>query len=266
MKRHIKSIIIIVCTCLCFINSFSTYAQFKIPKKPKSLKNQKGVYDYINLLSKNEVKNLNQKLIRYSDSTSTQIVIAIINSTKGEYINYLGAQWGEKWGIGQEKEDNGILILLAKTDRKISINTGKGIEHILTDALSKRIIEHDIIPYFKRNNYYGGLNKGTDVIFEVLTGLYKNKRSNNSKFPTDVFIFLFFVIIIFIMVIFKKRSGGNRRNSTSNSTILEAIILSNMGKGYSKRSSSGRFGGSSGNFSGGFGGGSFGGGGALGSW
>ena len=64
------------------------------------------------------------------------IVVAIINSTDGEDINYLGAQWGQAWGIGQANEDNGVLIILAKDDRKIAINTGYGVEHLLTDAMS----------------------------------------------------------------------------------------------------------------------------------
>ena len=85
-------------------------AQFQIPPLPKE---QTSVYDYVDLLSSAQKNNLEQKLIRYSDSTSTQIVVAIISSTEGEEINFLGAKWGHTWKIGQEKEDNGILILLA---------------------------------------------------------------------------------------------------------------------------------------------------------
>ena len=119
-------------------------------------------------------------------------MVAIIASTEGEYINYLGAQWAEKWGIGQKNEDNGIFILLARDDRKIGINTGRGIESYLTDALSKRIITRDIIPYFKQNDYYGGLNRGTDAIFEVLTGTYKGTRqgSNPYDFPAEIFFLI----------------------------------------------------------------------------
>ena len=164
-----------------FAFSFS-FAQFEIPDKPKF---QTSVYDYTGtLLLTGQRKSLEQKLIKYSDTTSTQIVVAIINSTNGENINYLGANWIKKWGIGQAKEDNGILIVLAKKDRKIGINTGYGVEHLLTDAMSKRIIERDIIPYFKQNDYYGGLNKGIDSIFEVLNGEYQGTRkSSNNEFP-----------------------------------------------------------------------------------
>ncbi|MHA7843874.1 MAG: TPM domain-containing protein [Winogradskyella sp.] len=277
LKTQTKALLFI--TFLCVLQSVN--AQFKIPPKPTDAK-QHFVYDYSNLLSKRDSSALNLKLRKYADTTSTQIVVAIINSTEGEYINYLGAQWGEQWGIGQEKEDNGVLILLAKNDRKIAINTGKGVEHLLTDALSKRIIDREIIPYFKRNDYNGGLNRGVDVIFKVMKGEYQGTRKNNSTdFPVALFFVLLVFFIIFIIAISKTRGGGrggNRgnRNDDDARSILEAIILSNMGRGsYSRGSSSGGgiFGGSSsggsfggGGFGGGFGGGSFGGGGASGGW
>ena len=278
MKPYFK-IALSFLTIFCF--NQTAFSQFEIPEKPQF---QTSVYDYINLLTSAEKNNLEQKLINYSDSTSTQIVVVVISSTEGESINYLGANWGEKWGIGQEKEDNGILIILARDDRRIAINTGYGVEHLLTDAMSKRIIERDIIPYFKQNDYPGGLNRGVDAIFEVMNGEYQGSRQSSSEFPIGiaVFLFLVFVFIIFIIAISAGRKGGGKGGNKkySGSDILEAIILSNMGRGsYKKSSSGGGFGGwssggsssSGGGFGGGFGGGSFGGGsfgggGASGGW
>ncbi|WP_308993828.1 TPM domain-containing protein [Mariniflexile litorale] len=248
-----------------------SFAQFDIPKKPEF---QTSVYDYVNLLSPTEKSSLEEKLIKYSDTTSTQIVIAIIASTNGENINYLGAQWGEKWGIGQAKEDNGVLILLARDDRRIAINTGYGVEHLLTDAMSKRIIELEIIPYFKQDDYYGGLNRGADAIFEVLTGEYQGTRksSNQKESPSGfIFILIFIFIIIIISISKNKRggNGGNRGNKSGGFSLLDAIILSSMGRssggGFGSGSSGGGFSGGGG-FGGGFGGGGFGGGGASGGW
>ncbi|WP_396601993.1 TPM domain-containing protein [Algibacter sp. R77976] len=270
----IKSIISFL--VLCFALNIA-HAQYEIPEKPKF---QTSVYDYINLLSASQKSSLERKLIKYSDTTSTQIVVAIINSTNGENISYLGAQWGQKWGIGGSKEkDNGILILLARNDRRIAINTGYGVEHLLTDAMSKRIIERDIIPYFKNNDYPGGLNRGADAIFEVMNGEYQGTRqSNQSEFPIGLILILIFIFIIILISISKNRRGGGRnggRRSTG-SDLLEAIILSNMGRGSYRRGSSSGWGGSSGGggwssgggggFGGGFGGGGFGGGGASGGW
>ncbi|MGB1308101.1 MAG: TPM domain-containing protein [Oceanihabitans sp.] len=250
-------------------------AQFTIPEIPEF---QTSVYDYINLLTANEKKNLENKLVKYSDTTSTQIVIAIIPSTKGENIMQLGTEWAHKWGVGQEKEDNGIFILLAKDDRKIAIATGYGVEHLLTDAISRRIIQRDIIPFFKQNNYYGGLNRGTDAVFEVMTGEYKGTRKNNSNdFPVGLLFFLIIIFLIILIAISKNRRNGNGTDNFgggSNTTrdILEAIILSNSGRGGYRRSTGGFGGGgwsggsSGGGFGGGFGGGGFGGGGASGGW
>nr|WP_231931290.1 MULTISPECIES: TPM domain-containing protein [Bizionia] len=253
-----------------FLGLQSGLAQFTIPEMPKE---QTSVYDYVGLLSATEKSALENKLIKYSDTTSTQIVVAIISSTNGENINYLGAQWGDKWGIGQAKEDNGVLILLARDDKKIAINTGYGVEHLLTDAMSKRIIENDIIPFFKQNDYPGGLNRGADAIFEVMTGEYNGSRPSGSSdgFPIGALFPLFIIFLFIIISISKNKRGGGKGGSGSNKSggfsILDAIILSNMGRG-GFGGSSGGFGGSSGGggFGGGFGGGGFGGGGASGGW
>ncbi|MDC6365675.1 MULTISPECIES: YgcG family protein [Flavobacteriaceae] len=244
------------------------WGQFTIPEKPQK---QTSVYDYVDLLPASQTRALEQKLIRYSDSTSTQIVVAIISSTEGENINFLGAQWGQKWGIGQAGKDNGILILLAKDDRRIAINTGYGVEGSLTDLMSKRIIESVIIPEFKLGDYYGGLNKGADAIFQVLNGEFKEERTfgNGEEFPLKSLLPIIIFIIILIILSRRNRnnrggrgSGGNRKGMD----IWDMIILSNMGR---SSGSSGGFGGGgfgSGGFGGGFGGGGFGGGGASGGW
>jgi len=255
-----------------FFSNTSAFAQYDIPKKPSL---QTSVYDYINLLSPSQKNSLEHKLIKYSDSTSTQIVVAVISSTKGEYINYLGTNWAHKWGIGDKDKDNGIFILLAKDDRKIDISTGYGVEHLMTDAMSKRIIERDIIPYFKQGDYYGGLNKGVNSIFEVMTGEYQgSKQPSSDGFPAGVIFSLFIIFIIILISISKNRRGGggsggrHYRNDTSRS-ILETIILSNAGRSSSGGGFGGGFGGGSsggGGFGGGFGGGGFGGGGASGGW
>ncbi|UGU14824.1 TPM domain-containing protein [Sinomicrobium kalidii] len=249
---------------LCF--SQWTYAQFDIPDKPTL---QTSVYDNTGLLSSEQKSTLEQKLIRYSDSTSTQIVTIIIPTAKGENINYLATQWGHKWGIGQEGKDNGIIILLARDDRKIAIQTGYGIEHLLTDALSKRVIENIMKPRFIKGDYYGGLDRGSDAIFQILTGVYKSdgKKASNKGFPASrlvVILFIFFVIIIILSR--NSRGGGGRGGRSRGPDLMDILILSSLGRGGfgGGSSSGGGFGG--GGFSGGFGGGGFGGGGASGSW
>ena len=183
-------------------------------------------------------------------------------------------RWAHKWGIGQAKEDNGVFILLARDDRKIWISPGYGVEHKLTAGITGEIIRNVIIPEFKQGDYYSGLNKGSDAIFEVLKGTYSNNRkASNNDFPFGVFVLLFLFFIIIIIAISKSKRGGNGGSGGKkqrSGSLLEAIILSNMGRGSYRKSSGGGFGGwssgSSGGFGGGFGGGGFSGGGAGGSW
>ncbi|MCD8435192.1 TPM domain-containing protein [Tenacibaculum dicentrarchi] len=251
-----------------FLSIQTVFSQgFKIPEKPAF---ETSVYDYVGLLSRAQKSRLENKLIKYSDTTSTQIVIAIINSTEGENINYLTANWGEKWGFGQAKEDNGVFILLAHKDRRISIQAGKGTEHLLTDFISKRIIERNIIPAFKQGDYYKGLNNGADAIFKTLNGEYTGSRKEKDEFDPSIIIFIIIIVVFFIIISRgdkNNRGGGKRyRKTSSTGSIFETIILTNSGRG---SFGGGSFGGSSsggGGFGGGFGGGSFGGGGASGSW
>jgi len=253
-----------------FLYMQSVVAQFTIPPKPKF---QTSIYDYVGLLKPAEKGALETKLIKYSDTTSTQIVVAIISSTKGESIGILAPKWAHQWGIGQAKEDNGVFILLAKDDRKIWISPGYGVEDKLTAGVVGEITREIIIPAFKKGDYYAGLDKGTDAIFEVLKGTYKGTRKQSSDgFDPSILIFVIF-FIIFIIIISRgnnNRGGGKRyRKRSVAGDILETIILSNSGRGsfgggFGGSSSGGSFGG--GGFGGGFGGGGFSGGGAGGSW
>ncbi|MFD0992531.1 TPM domain-containing protein [Tenacibaculum geojense] len=259
---------LVVLTTLFFVQI--TFSQgYKVPEKPKE---QSSVYDYINLLSNTQKTTLETKLIKYSDTTSTQIVVGIIGSTNGESIGVLTPRWAHKWGIGQAKEDNGVFILLAKDDRKIWISPGYGVEHKLTAGITGEITRNYIIPQFKRGDFYGGLEAGTNAIFKVLNGEYKGSRKETKKPGFSFIIFIIIVVIIFILISIgnKGNKGGGKRNyrRSDSRDILETIILSSSGRGGSF--DGGSFGGSSGGFSGGFGGGfgggGFSGGGAGGSW
>lgn len=261
-------------TFFCILGLFFlnvSYAQFDIPPKPTKV-NPDAIYDYAGLLDRSQKASLENKIIKYSDTTSTQIVIAIIETTKGESIGMLTPEWGQKWGVGQADEDNGVMIVLAVKDRKIWISPGYGAENKLTAGIVGQITRNRIIPYFKKGDYYGGLDEGVDSIIEVLQGEFTGERRRSSKgIPAGV---VFFLIIFFIVLISilgnNKRNGGNNRGGGRRGTgsdLLDIIILSNLGKGSfgsGGGSSGGGFGG--GGFGGGFGGGGFSGGGAGGSW
>ena len=260
-----KGIIQLTFLLLVLFISNSVFSQYPIPEIPKF---QTSVYDYANVLSATEKAQLEEKLVRYSDSTTTQIVVITIESLKGEDVSLLATKWGQTWGIGgTAKDDNGVVILLAKAERKIAINPGYGLEDRLTAGIGGEIIRNIIIPEFKAGSYYTGLDKGSDAIFDVFKGKYKGERKKNKE---DFPILPIIIIVIVILVLFSrnKNNGGNSGNSGGGPSLLDVIILSNLGRGggggFGGGSSGGGF--SGGGFGGGFGGGGFSGGGSSGGW
>ena len=260
-----------------FFFAFSLSAQFKIPAKPSNA-SQVFVYDYANFLNKNEARQLKLKLKNYADTTSTQIVIASIPSLQGSDIAMTAVEWAHDWGVGDTKKDNGVFILISKKERKINISTGYGVEEKLTDMLSNRIIDQVITPNFKNNKYYKGLDEGTNVIIKALNGTFiGTAKSPKGAFPIELLFIVFVFIIILIALSKNKRNGGGNNpdnHRQSGDSLLDIIILSNMGRGgYGRGHSTGGFGrsggggfGGGGFGGGGFGGGGFGGGGASGGW
>ena len=249
---------------VCLLFTQISFAQFTIPEKPTL---QTSVYDYANVLSATEKAQLEEKLIKYSDSTTTQIVIVTIESLKGEDIGILTPKWGQTWGIGgTEKNDNGVLILLAKAERKIWISAGYGLEDRLTAGIGGEISRNIIIPEFKAGSYYNGLDKGTDALFDVFKGKYKGERVKKSKDKGFPFLPLIVIVVIIVILISRNKGGGGNsgnRGGGFGPSLLDVIILSSLGRG-----GGGGFGGGSsgGGFGGGFGGGGFSGGGSGGGW
>ncbi len=244
----------------------SVFAQ-DLPAKPDKLVN-----DYTGTLSASQLLQLESKLVAFDDSTSTQIAVAIVKSV-GEYdINEYTLMLGRKWGVGGNKKNNGVMIVVALGDRKISIQTGYGIEGALPDAYTNRIIENDIKPAFKAGDYFAGLDAGTDSIIKLVKGEYKNdnprarKKENGSAVPILVII-----IVIIILIIRRGGGGGGGRQVMGGRGVADALfwsmLLGGSGRGGSGYGGGGFGGGSSGGGGfGGFGGGSFGGGGSSGSW
>ncbi|MEK8180475.1 TPM domain-containing protein [Flavobacterium buctense] len=253
---------------VCLLVSQIGFAQLDIPKKPDL---QTSVYDYAKLLSPQEKIQLEENLVRYSDSTSTQIVVVTIEDLKGESIDVVSTNWAQNWGIGQAKEDNGVFILVSKNDRKISIRPGYGLEDRLTAGICGEIIRNVITPEFKAGSYYNGLSKGTDTIIEAVKGKYKGERKTNKKNGGFPILPIIIIIIVIIFIIAKNKGnggGGNHGNRGGGFDLADIIILSSLGRG-GGGFGGGSFGGGSsggGGFGGGFGGGGFSGGGASGGW
>lgn len=246
-------------------------AQYSIPEKPKLLY---PVYDEAKLLSKQETDELNRKLIAFSDSTSTEIEVIIIPSTKGEDINFVATMIGEQWGIGQKGIDNGVVFLIATEDRKLAIQQGRAVEQYLTASTSKQIIDYIVTPHFREGNWYEGINRGTSAIMDAVQGKFKPIEKKQEKdFDFSSIIIIIFIIIIILIVIFKNRGGGN---DDDDDVIITRRGRRNYPGGFFPFPFPGSFGGggfgggssrgSGGGFGGFGGGGSFGGGGASGGW
>ncbi len=246
---------------------FTLSAQdLKLPARPDP---PRLVNDMAGMLSPDEANTLERKLVAYSDSTSTQIVVLTINSLDGadkaEYATALIHQWG----IGVKGKDNGVVLLISKNEHQIFIGTGRGVEANLPDIIVKRIIDHTITPQFKAGHYYAGINAATDEMIARLSGQFVNddqKDTEAKPIGHAKLIALVIVIIILLFIFLGGGGGGGQTYGSGSSFLFGALLGSALGGGRGGGfGDGGGFGGGGGGF-GGFGGGDSGGGGAGGSW
>ena len=259
LARFIKgfgspSLLLVIPLLLISIFSFSV----EFPARSNTL-----VTDYTGILNDGQRNSLERKLVAFNDSTSTQIAVVIINTTGGLEIADYSVQLFNNWKIGQEKKNNGVLILVAKDDRKMWITTGYGIEGVLPDVVCKRVIENDLVPNFKQNNFYEGIDQATNTMMSIVIGEFAAEDYMNRGKKVPWFPFVMFIVVLLI-VIFSKMFRTRKYAHTNNLGFWAAWALLNAATSRS-RGSWGGFSGGSGGF-GGFGGGGSGGGGAGGSW
>lgn len=233
------------------------------------------VNDFAGFMNAEQVAKLEAKLLEYEKTSSTQITVVTIKNLGGYDVAQYATELGQRWGVGQEGKDNGVIVLASKDDRKINISTGYGVEGALTDIMCGRIIRNEITPEFKKGNFYKGFDRAADAIIAATKGEYKAEQDyhhgKRKKVPAVVTIIFIIIIIVVVMAISKGGGGGGGGGYMSGrgySDLATGMLLGsllgggNRGGGFG---GGGFGGGSSGGF-GGFGGGGFGGGGASGSW
>ena len=245
------------------------HADFQIPEKPEGY-----VTDRAALLSVGPRQTLENQLREFELQTSNQVVVATFPSLEGESLEDLSIRIAQKWKIGQKNRDNGVLFLVFKDDRQMRIEVGYGLEGVLTDALSAQIIRNEVMPYFRQEQYEGGVLSGIKAILSATQGEYQPMASAQSEGGASLFKLIFWIIGVILVIdlirysaYMKTHQGYKGRYSfwewffmfAMLWLILRALLTSRSGSGWS----SGRRGGGGG-FSGG--GGSFGGGGASGRW
>ena len=219
---HLKIVLVLT---FCFSQLLGMAQNAQIPKKPSFIP---PIIDSTNTLSEIQKTQLYDKLKKYSDSTSTEILVMIVATTQGQDISRYATELGQKWQIGQKGKDNGIVFLIAKNDRKLNINSGYGTEHLLTDALSRRIIEEVVKPEFKNGNYYQGIDNGTSAIIKVMNGEYKNDAKKSVDYSRIIFFAIIF--IIFLIIISRNKGNGTGSRLGGAPSLLDVIILSSMGR------------------------------------
>lgn len=273
----VKSISVVYRNCflLLLLLAFASpaaYAQIPDSLFPKQQDPPRLVNDHTGTLSETERQWLEDKLVDFDRSTSTQVSIEIVKTIAGYNIADYATELGRRRGIGQKEKNNGVLIVMATQLRDVNISVGYGLEAVLPDVLCKRIIENEMVPSFKKGYYYEGLDKATTVIIAAAKGqfeagkVYGKKRWQMPRWAiillliVGINVFLVFgvglLIKLFYYLIGRKPPTKRHREWTYSTTDVKE-------KKYESGSSNNS--GSSNDF-GGYGGGSFGGAGASGKW
>jgi uncharacterized protein len=245
------------------------------------------VVDEANLLNPAQEAALTAKLEGLETRTKRQFVVATLNSLQGYDIADYGYQLGRHWAIGQDgvgeaEKDNGAILIIAPNERKLRIEVGYGLEHVLTDGFSSSVIRNDITPFFKAGDFAGGINVGVDKIITQIelppeeaakvaaaAAKAEKRTGDGGEFGSVIFwLFVFFFFILPIITSIRRQGRkyrGKRDDDDDDDDWGGPVIIWGGGSGFGGGSSwSGGGGGGFGGFSGG--GGGFGGGGASGGW
>ncbi|MEQ6916329.1 TPM domain-containing protein [Halomonas aquatica] len=217
------------------------------------------VVDQADLLDRATESRLSEQLAAHEEATTEQLVVATLPDLQGVTIEEYGYQLGRHWGIGQEEEDNGALLIVAPNERKVRIEVGYGLEGRLTDAQSSVIINRILTPAFREGDYTRGITEGVEAMIRVLGGEPLDTTTTASaqagqQKPEGPASILFFVMFGIVMALVRGGRGG----------LLAGMLLGGALGGRSRGGGGGFGGGGGGGFGGG--GGGFGGGGASGGW
>jgi uncharacterized protein len=237
------------------------------------------VVDAAHLLDAAQTADLDAKLAALETQSGHQMVVATVPSLEGQEIEDYGYKLGRAWGIGQKKGNDGLILLVAPTERKVRIEVGYGLEPIVTDALSSVIVQRQILPHFRDGDMAGGIVAGANALVgllqlpddqaqaraQAMVSADKKERKHGGGVPISLIFWLIVIAFVVISNIVGRFGGGRRyRRGGGGPVILWGPGLGGGWGGGSSGGSGWGGGGGGGGFSGG--GGSFGGGGSSGSW
>ena len=250
----------------------SIFAQAQIPSAPVTAD---AVHDFAGLFTPSQRNELNDRLIAFSDTTSNRIVVVTVLDLGGMDASEFSFALGEKWGIGDSKFNNGVVILVKpKTEDsygEVFIAVGYGLEGVIPDAVASQIVNREMIPNFQQGDVYAGVKAAVDVILPLVAGEYtaqEYEESGEGGLGAAVIVIVVFCLVLYFLSKRGKGSGSSGSRTGGGPTIITTPRRSRTSYGGFTGGSfgGGSFGGGGGGFKGGFGGGSFGGGGAGGRW
>jgi uncharacterized protein len=266
---------LLICTLILCAFSSNLLSGQEFPGRPVP---PRLVNDFAGMLKSDEISYLEQKLVAFDDSTSTQIVIAVVPTLQGYAPSDYAQRLGELWGIGQKGKDNGLLILVkpktADSRGEVFIAQGYGLEGAIPDLTCLDIVDNEILPAFRNNNYLGGLDKATSTLMSLARGEFtasEYEARRGKKSGGEMPLVPIIIIVVVIIALTKGKSGGSNSRNISTGGLPLWLLLGGLNSGRGSHGGSwggfsGGSGGGGGGGFGGFGGGSFGGGGAGGSW
>ncbi|OYW16464.1 MAG: methanol dehydrogenase [Novosphingobium sp. 12-64-8] len=229
------------------------------------------VVDDAHLLNPQQAAALDGKLAALETQSQRQLVVVTVPSLEGYEIEDYGYRLGRAWGIGDKGRNDGALLIVAPTEHKVRIEVGYGLEGILTDALTSVIIQREVVPRFKANDYAGGITAATDQIVAQLQlpddearkvaeqAGAQQAKAGEPKFDFGTVVFLVIFFLFFVLPFIRSMRGGGRRFGGG-----PGVMIFPTGGWGGGGGGGGSDWGGGGGFSGG--GGSFGGGGSSGSW
>ncbi len=249
--------------------AFSTVHGQDIPVRPDP---PRLVNDLAGILSSDQIQSLENELVAFNDSTSTQITVVTVASLNGYDVLDFTQRLGQAWGVGQKGKNNGIVILIkpkiGAEKGKAAIQTGYGLEGVIPDITAKRIVENEMIPAFITGDYFGGISAGVNTIKSLTKGEYTAAQYDKKHKKSPYAMLIPILIIAFFVFWMSKNRGGTHSVGKQLPFWTALWLMGSMGNSNSGSwgGFSGGSGGGGGGGFGGFGGGSFGGGGAGGSW
>jgi uncharacterized protein len=167
------------------------------------------VNDVAGILSNSTHAELESLLKTHEDSTSNQVAVLIIPGLEGESLEEFSIKVAETWKLGQKGKDNGVLLLVARDDRKVRIEVGRGLEGDLTDQTSGMIIRHEIVPRFRDGDYDAGVRAGVIAILSAIKGSYAPEADEGlGEMGGRIVAFLIFIVVVGLFTIIALVSKG----------------------------------------------------------